>query len=71
MAPIKLEDNMKERLEERTIEPTMAAWDRISSKLDAEQGSKKNKRMWWLSIAASFVGGALIAILFFQNIKMR
>ncbi|WP_299677009.1 hypothetical protein [uncultured Dokdonia sp.] len=67
MAPIKLEDNMKERLEERTIEPTVAAWDRISSKLDAEQGVKKSKRVLWMSIAASFVGGALIALFVFQN----
>lgn len=67
MAPIKLEDNMRDRLEERTIEPTAAAWDRISSKLEAEQGVKKSKRVLWMSIAASFVGGILIAILFFQN----
>ncbi len=67
MAPIKLEDNMKERLEERTIEPTMAAWDKISSKLDVEQGTKKNRRVLWMSIAASFVGGALIALFVFQN----
>ena len=69
MAPIKLEDNMKERLEERTIEPTMAAWDRISSKLDAEQGVKKSKRVLWMSIAASFVGGALVALFLFQNMN--
>ncbi|MFC4632872.1 hypothetical protein ACFO3O_03080 [Dokdonia ponticola] len=69
MAPIKLEDNMKERLEERKIEPTMAAWDRISSKLDAEQGVKKSKRVLWLSIAASFVGGALVTLFLFQNMS--
>jgi hypothetical protein len=69
MAPIKLEDNMKERLEERTIEPTMAAWDRISSKLDAEQGVKKSKRVLWMSIAASFVGGTLVALFLFQNMN--
>ena len=69
MAPIKLEDNMKERLEERTIEPTMAAWDRISSKLDAEQGIKKSKRVLWMSIAASFVGGTLVALFLFQNMN--
>ena len=69
MAPIKLEDTMKERLEERTIEPTMAAWDRISSKLDTEQGVKKSKRVLWISIAASFVGGALVALFLFQNMN--
>ncbi len=69
MAPIKLEDNMKERLEERTIEPTMAAWDRISSKLDAQQGVKKSKRVLWMSIAASFVGGTLVALFLFQNMN--
>ncbi len=67
MAPIKLEENMRERLEERTIEPTVAAWDRISSKLDADQDVKKSKRVLWMSIAASFIGGILIAILFFQD----
>lgn len=67
MAPIKLEDTMKERLEERRLEPTSAAWERISGKLEVAQESKKSKRVLWMSIAASFVGGLIIAVLFFQN----
>jgi len=69
MAPIKLEDNMKERLEERTIEPTMTAWERISSKLDEAEEVRKSKRILWMSIAASFVGGTLVALFLFQNMN--
>ncbi|RMB62757.1 hypothetical protein EAX61_04050 [Dokdonia sinensis] len=67
MAPIKLEDNMKERLEERRIAPTGAAWDRISSKLDNEKGKKKGTIVLWSAIAASFVGGALITLFVLSN----
>ncbi len=71
MAPIKLEDTMKERLEERRLEPTSAAWERISGKLEVAQETKKNKRVLWMSIAASFVGGLIIAVLFFQNTSIN
>jgi len=60
---------MKERLEERTIEPTMTAWERISSKLDEAEEVRKSKRILWMSIAASFVGGTLVALFLFQNIN--
>lgn len=67
MAPMKLEDNMKDRLEERRIAPTGAAWDRISSKLDNEKGKKKSTIVLWSAIAASFVGGALITLFILNN----
>ena len=41
MAPMKLEDKMKERLEERTIDPSAAAWDRIAAKLETQAVVKK------------------------------
>lgn len=67
MAPIKLEDHMKERLEERSLEPSAAAWERISGKLDVAQGKKKNKRVLWTSIAASFIGGIIVTALLLTN----
>lgn len=67
MAPMKFEENIKEQLESRRIEPTAAAWDRITSKLDDAQGKKRSVLFLWSAIAASFVGGALIALLVFIN----
>lgn len=67
MAPMKLEDNMKDRLEERRIVPTAAAWDRISSKLENEKGKKTSTIVLWSAIAASFVGGALITLFVLNN----
>jgi len=64
---MKLEDNMKDRLEERRIVPTAAAWDRISSKLENEKGKKTSTIVLWSAIAASFVGGALITLFVLNN----
>jgi len=59
---MKLEDNIKERLEERRIEPTAAAWDRISDKLETANGKKNNTFLLWTAIAASFIGGVFITL---------
>lgn len=66
MEPMKLEDKMKERLKERTITPSVAAWDRIAGKLETQAVVKKSNRKLWLAIAASFIGG-VIATLFILN----
>lgn len=63
MAQMKLEDKMKERLEERTIEPSAAAWDRIAGKLETQDVVKKSNRKLWLAIAASFIGGVVATLI--------
>lgn len=64
MAPIKFEEHIKDQLEERRIEPSAAGWERISGQLEMRQGKKKNKRVLWMSIAASFIiGVGLTAVL--------
>ena len=67
MAPIKFEDNIKDKLEKRTIEPSDNAWNRLSEKLDAKEERSKNKIVWWLGIAASLVGVFLVTSLFFKT----
>lgn len=55
MAPIKFEENIKEKLEQRAIKPTVGSWDKLADKLNAHEDKNSNKRYWWLGIAASIV----------------
>jgi len=69
MAPIKLEDHIKERLEERKIAPTNSAWEQIAANLDVKASKKQSRKRLWFAIAASFVGGLFIASIFFKPSK--
>jgi len=67
MAPIKFEEHIKEQLEERRIAPSAAGWERLSGQLEMHQGKKKNKRVLWMSIAASFIIGVGLTAVILQN----
>ncbi len=67
MAPIKFEENIKDKLEKRTIHPSEDAWSKLSSKLDEQEGESNSKVVWWIGIAASLVGVFLVTTLFFNN----
>lgn len=56
MAPIKFEENIKEKLEGRLIKPRSESWSKLSSRLELEPRTKNTKAFWWLSIAASVIG---------------
>ncbi len=62
MAPIKFEEDIREKLEKRTIEPSANAWDKLSRQLEAEDKKQNRKGYWWLGVAASVIG-----ILFVMN----
>lgn len=56
MAPVNFDENIKKKLEERSIKPSDDAWNKLASKLD-EHGKKSNIRIfWWVGIAATLVG---------------
>jgi hypothetical protein len=55
MAPVKFEENIREKLEQRAITPTVGSWNKLADKLDAYEEKNSNKRYWWLGIAASIV----------------
>lgn len=61
MAPMKFEENIKRKLDARTIKPTEAAWERISKNLDDKPSRKKKPRWFWLAVAAGFVGILILA----------
>lgn len=67
MAPIKFEETVKEKLEQRVIEPSSDAWKRLESKLDAQHSKKSNKTIWWIGIAASLTGVLLITNIFIKS----
>ena len=63
MAPIKFEEQLKEKLEQRNIQPSLDAWNKLSDRLDEEGDKQNNKGFWWLGIAATIVG-VLLALTF-------
>lgn len=67
MAPIKLEEHIKEQLEERRIAPSEAGWERLSGQLAMHQGKKKSTRVLWMSIAASFIIGVGLTTWYLQD----
>lgn len=67
MAPLKLEDNIREQFENREIKPSEQAWKKLSDQLDQNQGSsKKGIGIWW-AIAAGIAGLAILGSLLFNG----
>lgn len=71
MAPIKFEDNLKDKLEKRTLQPSADAWSKLSTRLDAEEKKKNTKLFWWFGIAASIVGIILVTTMFFNKSEFK
>lgn len=63
MAPIKFEEQIKDKLEQRTVTPSVKAWSKLSEQLDAHDKRSKKVSFWWFGIAAS------IAVLVFVSIS--
>jgi hypothetical protein len=72
MEQTKLENQIKNKLNQRSMTPAAASWDRLDAMLSIAEPSKselKNpKRNWgWMYIAASFLGFVLIATVYFSQ----
>ncbi len=67
MAPIKFEDNLKEKLEQRRLQPSASSWKTLHDRLDNNRAKKSNNTFWWFGIAASFIGILIVASMFFNN----
>lgn len=66
MQTTNFDNNVKERLEKRTLEPSSKSWEQLRSKLD-KKDKKATPVYWWLTIAASFLGGILLMSVFFNS----
>lgn len=62
MAPIKLEDNIREKFETREIKPSVEVWKKLEEKLDSAQPKKKGKVFYYA--AASLVGILILTSVF-------
>lgn len=67
MEPHKFEEDIKDKLEKRTIRPSADAWNQLESRLDISPNQHKNKPFIWLGIAASVVGVFLVVSQFFNE----
>lgn len=67
MAPIKFEEHLKEKLENRSIKPSDDAWKKLSDRLDTQEKSNTSKPYLWLGIAASIVGILFVVSQFWNN----
>ncbi|EDP72293.1 hypothetical protein FBALC1_14367 [Flavobacteriales bacterium ALC-1] len=67
MAPIKFEENIKDKLEKRSLSPSSDGWSKLSDRLDAEEKTSKNSIFWWLSIAAGIIIMIAISTQFFRG----
>lgn len=71
MEPNNFEKDFREKLDERKIEPSDKAWDRLDAMLSLAENKKpeKKKKSRWLYIAASVVGFLLVGTFFFNQKK--
>lgn len=67
MEPNKLENDFRNKLSQREIQPSEKAWDRLDAMLSVNEKKKPNRT--WMYVAASFLGFLLIGSLFFNQSK--
>ena len=67
MAPIKFEEQIKQKLEARNIEPSETSWEQLSAQLHTEKRNRFKKVFWVMGIAASIVGVLLVTTLYFKT----
>lgn len=63
----KLEQNFRDQLNQREIQPSEKAWDRLDAMLSVAE--KKKPKRTWMYIAASFLGFLLVGTIFFNQSK--
>ncbi len=67
MGLYKFEQDIKEKLEKRTIQLSENAWNKLTNKFELTNTKKSNKVYWIIGIAASIIGILLIIPLFLNN----
>ncbi|KQO32865.1 hypothetical protein ASF10_20655 [Flavobacterium sp. Leaf82] len=67
MEPNNFEKDFREKLNQRKIEPSDKAWDRLDAMLSVAEKKQPNSKKRWLYIAASIVGFLLVGTFFFNQ----
>ena len=69
MEPNKLENDFRNKLNQREMQPSEKAWDRLDAMLSVTE--KKKPKRTWMYIAASFLGFLLVGMLFFKQSEVE
>lgn len=69
MEPNNFEKDFRKKLNQRKIEPSNKAWDRLDAMLSVAEEKQPKKNYKWLYIAASIVGFLLVGTFFFNQKK--
>ncbi|WDF64267.1 hypothetical protein [Flavobacterium sp. KACC 22763] len=67
MEPNNFEKDFREKLNQREIEPSNKAWDRLDAMLSVAEEKKSKKNRKWLYIAASIAGGVLVGTIYWNR----
>ncbi len=63
----KMEKDFSQKLNERELTPTPAAWDRLDAMLTVAENQKPKRSRNWMFLAAGFAGILLLASMFFKS----
>ena len=55
MAPIKFEEQLKDKLEKRSLEPSANSWTTLSERLEANEKRALKPWLGWISVAAGII----------------
>lgn len=76
MEPNNFEKDFREKLNQRKIEPSDKAWDRLDAMLSVAEekktialSSRQARKKKWMYVAASIVGFLLVGMFFFNQKK--
>lgn len=67
MEPNKLEKEFREKLNEREINPSANAWDRLDAMLQVAEETKPKRKYTWMYVAAGLLGFLLISTIYFNQ----
>lgn len=63
------EENIKDKLNRRTILPSQESWSKLSGKLEKKE-KKSTRKFWLMGVAASFLIGVFLTSLLFKAAKI-
>ena len=69
MEPNNIEQDFKQKLEQRRIQPSEMAWDRLDAMLSVAENKKPKKNKTWMYMAASLLVFLLVGALFLKQEK--
>jgi len=63
----KFDNSIKETLENRRLQPSNDAWNKLSQRLENQNKKQTNKSIWFIGVAASLVGLLFVVFQFFNT----